>query len=94
MYWRQEQLLLEQLGPLDSRRLSRLKFATATLVAGWTLLALTGVSTIYVAVMPALFILALVVAAGLIVAGTIAYMLARPAARRLVWPPGLQGATA
>jgi copper/silver efflux system protein len=87
-YWRQEQLLWEQLLPLDRARLIRLQLATAVLCGGWALLGLTLVSTIYVAVPAALFTVALVASSVLIAGGTAAYLLQRPAARRLVWPPG------
>src|SRR5215204_2851848 len=72
-YWRQEQLLWEQLAPLDPTRLSRLKLATATLAAGWTLLVVTLVSTIYVAISSAVLTVAVIVAGLLIVGGTGAY---------------------
>ena len=86
-YWRQEQLLWEQLAPLDASRLSRLKLATAALGVGWALLAMAGVSTIYVALSPTLFSLGLAMSVALIAGGTAAYLLQRPSARRLVWPP-------
>lgn len=86
-YWRQEQLLWEQLAPLDGSRLSRLKLATAALGVGWALLAMAGVSTIYVALSPTLFSLGLAMSVALIAGGTAAYLLQRPSARRLVWPP-------
>ena len=88
-YWRQEQLLWEQLEPLDSPRLARLKLATAALSAGWVLLAATGISTIYVTLSSTILTLSAVLAVLLIVGGTVSYLLQRPLARRLVWPaPG------
>jgi Cu(I)/Ag(I) efflux system membrane protein CusA/SilA len=85
-YFRQEQLLWEQLAPLDSSRLSRMKVATAVLAIGWTLAFATLVSTIYVTVWPVVFTLSLVFSMVLIVGGAGAYLLQRPHARQLVWP--------
>ena len=85
-YWRQEQLLWEHLAPRDASRLLRLKLATAALGTGWALLGLALVSTIYVAISPPLFALALVLAAVLIISGGAMYARERPGARHLVWP--------
>jgi Cu(I)/Ag(I) efflux system membrane protein CusA/SilA len=90
-YWRQEQLLWEQLAPLDPARLWRMKLSTGALGAGWALLSATLVSTIYVSMSPPVFTLGLVVAVLLVAVGTGAYLVQRPAARRLVWPPGSRG---
>jgi Cu(I)/Ag(I) efflux system membrane protein CusA/SilA len=92
-YWRQEQLLWEQLEPLDSSRLTRLKVATGILATGYALLAATLVSTIYVSVSRGLYGAGLFVSAALVVGGTMAYLLQRPSARRLVWPAGTEGAS-
>jgi copper/silver efflux system protein len=86
-YWRQEQLLWEQLAPIDASRLSRLQLSTTVLAVGWALLGAALVSTIYVTLPGAVFTLAVVVSALLIAGGTAAYLVQRPAARRLVWPP-------
>jgi Cu(I)/Ag(I) efflux system membrane protein CusA/SilA len=91
-YWRQEQLLWEQLEPLDSARLRRLKAATAVLATGYALVASVLVSTIYVSIPVGLFIAGLVTGGALIIGGTVAYLVQRPSARRLVWPPGTEGA--
>lgn len=85
-YWRQEQLLWEQLAPLEPPRLWRLQLATAILGAGWSLLAITLVSPIYVTVSSGTYALGLTSAALLILGGTSWYLVQRPAARRLVWP--------
>jgi Cu(I)/Ag(I) efflux system membrane protein CusA/SilA len=85
-YWRQEQLLWEQLAPLNGARLRRLKLATLALSAGWLLAALALVSTIYVSVSSEALTLALVLAVFLIIGGSSTYLLERPGARRLVWP--------
>jgi len=86
-YWRQEQLLWEQLAPLDPSRLGRLKLATAALATGYALGAAALVSTIYVTLSAAAFALGIAISVALIVAGTGAYLVQRPRARRLVWPP-------
>jgi Cu(I)/Ag(I) efflux system membrane protein CusA/SilA len=86
-YFRQEQLLWEQLELLDRLRLRRLRIATGVLGVGWFLLLAALVSTLYVSLPAAGFVSALVFALGLTVAGTAWYLLERPAARRQVWPP-------
>jgi Cu(I)/Ag(I) efflux system membrane protein CusA/SilA len=90
-YWRQEQLLWEQLEPLDTPRLTRLKLATAAFGAGSALLGATLVSTIYVSVPAGLYAACLALALGLMLVGSGAYLVQRPPARRLVWPPGTEG---
>jgi Cu(I)/Ag(I) efflux system membrane protein CusA/SilA len=86
-YWRQEQLLWERLDELDPRRLLRMKIARAVLSAGCVVLTTLGLSTIYVTLPAAAFYSALAIALTTIVAGTAAYFVLRPVARRLVWPP-------
>ena len=85
-YWRQEQLLWERLTELDPRRLQRLQAAAAVLSTGWALLAVLGVSAIYVTLAAPLTYVALLAGVAAIVAGTAAYVAMRPAARRQVWP--------
>lgn len=85
-YWRQEELLWERLASLDPRRLGRLRLSAYAQGAGWTLLVGTAVSAFYVTVPHGLFVALLVTAAVVIAAGTIAYLVERPAARRMVWP--------
>jgi Cu(I)/Ag(I) efflux system membrane protein CusA/SilA len=87
-YWRQEQLLWEQLGPLDSARLTRMRVASAVLSTGFALLGLTLVAPIYMKLSVLAFTGGLVVGAGLVVLGGALYAVQRPAARRLVWPTG------
>jgi Cu(I)/Ag(I) efflux system membrane protein CusA/SilA len=89
-YWRQEQLLWEQLAPLDPRRLGRLQAATAALGLGWLLLSACWVAPIYAAIPASASALGLAASALLIMTGTVWYLLQRPAARRQVWPPGLR----
>jgi hypothetical protein len=85
-YWRQEQLLWEQLVPLDSRRLSRLQAATAILGVGWLLLLGCLVAPVYIALSDPAFAGGISAASLLIIAGTVWYFVLRPAARRQVWP--------
>jgi copper/silver efflux system protein len=85
-YWRQEQLLWEQLEPLDPRRLWRLQAATVTLGVGWLLLSASLVAPVYVPLSTPAFAGGLGVAALLIITGTLWYFVLRPAARRQVWP--------
>jgi Cu(I)/Ag(I) efflux system membrane protein CusA/SilA len=87
-YWRQEQVLHERLIELDPLRRKRLRVASATLSAGWVLLAAIGVSLIYVTLDRGLTYAALIAASLTIVGGTVAYLVQRPKARRLVWPAG------
>ena len=88
-YWRQEELLWEQLAPLDARRLWRLQAATVTLGAGWLLLSACLVVPVYVALSKPAWVGGLCAAAVLIIGGTLWYFGLRPAARRQVWPhPG------
>jgi Cu(I)/Ag(I) efflux system membrane protein CusA/SilA len=85
-YWRREQLLWEQLGPLDRGRLGRLQAATATLGFGWATLAACLISTVYVALSTGAYVAGLVAAALLIASGTTWYFIERPSARERVWP--------
>jgi Cu(I)/Ag(I) efflux system membrane protein CusA/SilA len=85
-YWRQEQVLHERLLELDPRRRQRLRIASAVQAVGWTVLVGLGVSLIYVSLASVLVHSILAVATAAIVAGTVAYLVWRPAAKRLVWP--------
>ncbi len=85
-YWRFEQLLWERLASLDPARLARLKILAGTQAFGWTLLAATGASLIYVTPPRAALAAALALAATAIVIGAAAYATLRPAAKRAVWP--------
>ena len=85
-YWRQEQLLWEKLEPLDPRRLMRLKAATALIGAGAVLGSATVIAPIYAAVSSAFLLASATVAVVAMVGGTVAYLVQRPTARRLVWP--------
>lgn len=86
-YWRQEQLLWEQLAPLDPRRLWHLQVATLTLGLGWMLTSVMLIAPVYVELSGTLFALGLATSAMLIFGGTVWYFVHRPAARRQVWPP-------
>src|SRR5690606_39178868 len=74
-YWRHEQLMWQRLARLDPRRLARLRGATATLAAGWALLAISAVSPVYVTISTASQVLGLVAAALLVVGGTAWYLI-------------------
>ena len=85
-YWRQEQLLWERLGPIDSARLRRLRLLTTMHQASWVLLAAIGVAAVYTG-WPRPVLAASAIAAGLAVAGTfLLYLRERPEAARLAWP--------
>jgi Cu(I)/Ag(I) efflux system membrane protein CusA/SilA len=86
-YWRQEQLLWQKLEPLDAARLSRLRLSTAMIALGCLLQVGPLISRIYVSMSPPVFVVLELTAAILTLAGTVSYLVARPAARRLVWPP-------
>ncbi len=86
-YWRQEQVLWERLEPLDPARLALLRRWTRLQAGGWTALLAVLVSRFYWESMPgALLAAALVAGAAAVAWGTAAYLSARPAARRQVWP--------
>jgi Cu(I)/Ag(I) efflux system membrane protein CusA/SilA len=86
-YWRQEQVLWERLGPVDPARLGALRHLTWLQSSGWAAMASALVVRFYWAAMPPwLLWLALAAGAAAAAAGAAAYLRARPAARRLVWP--------
>jgi len=87
-YWRQEQLLWEQLQPLDAHRLGRLKLGSALIATGAAVLACVSVATIYVSVPSMTFTLSWISALAMTVAGLAVYAAHRRPARRLVWPLG------
>jgi Cu(I)/Ag(I) efflux system membrane protein CusA/SilA len=93
-YWRQEQVLWERLAPLDGALLRRLTRLALVQKAAWAGLALAGAAAFYLPA-PA-WILWLAAAAALAVAlvGAVAYLRARPAARRLVWPAAVAAVAA
>src|SRR5690606_2674926 len=85
-YWRQEELLWERLATLDPKRLATLRRWTAVLGAGWLGLATMLVLPLYVDLSSTLWWTGMGLVFVLIAVGTLAYLGARPAARRLVWP--------
>jgi Cu(I)/Ag(I) efflux system membrane protein CusA/SilA len=85
-YWRLEQLLWERLAEVDRARLGRLRLWTGVLASGWGLGLAAAVSTIYIGWPGTLLGGTLLAAAVAIAVGTVAYLVARPAARRAVWP--------
>jgi Cu(I)/Ag(I) efflux system membrane protein CusA/SilA len=85
-YFRREELLWEKLAPLDASRLTGLKRATVALTLGVSSLGALLVAPIYVDISTTLRLLGLAIALLLVLGGTAAYLLGRPAASRLVWP--------
>jgi copper/silver efflux system protein len=85
-YWRQEELLFERLATLDPAALRRLRTAAWTAFVGLVALASVAVSTVYVTWPAAPLVVAAVVALLVALGGAAAYVAARPAARRIVWP--------
>ena len=85
-YWRQEQVLWERLEVLDPLRLASLRGRTRVLATGWALLTAIAVAAAYAELPRAAWVAAILAASALIVGGSAAYLRARPAARRLVWP--------
>jgi len=86
-YWRQEQLLHELLEPIDPGRLSRMRIAIWVLGGGWILGIATAISLVYGTLPQTLLITAAAVSVAAVLGGTVFYMMLRPAAHRLVWPP-------
>ena len=87
-YWRYEELLWEKLAELNERMLNRLKLFRATLGAGAAVAVALLLSRIYVSLPKAWFAGGLVLGVVLFVAGTAAYLIQHPQARRIVWPAG------
>ncbi|HWM86064.1 MAG TPA: efflux RND transporter permease subunit, partial [Kofleriaceae bacterium] len=90
-YWRQEQLLLERLQPLDARRWRVMSAAVLAIKASW-IAALAAGLLLVMFDQPALapWLTGTAILAGLVQLGAIAfYLVKRPAARRTVWPPQL-----
>ena len=85
-YWRREQLLWEQLAPLDAPRLLRLQAATALIAVGAVGLLAVLLAPIYVEVPHQLRSLGLGASLLFMLAGGMAYSLMHRHARRLVWP--------
>ena len=77
-YWRQEQLMWERLEEQQSQLLPALK--------GWTAAIAGGAASIYLTFPGQTLLLRELGAATIFLAGVAAYVLQRPAARRLVWP--------
>jgi Cu(I)/Ag(I) efflux system membrane protein CusA/SilA len=85
-YWRQEQVLLDRLAPLDAplrRRLERLALAQKL---AWSALLGAGVAGFYLPVPAWATAAAAAVSLAAALTGAAAYLRARPAASRLVWP--------
>ena len=85
-YWRQEQLLWERLAGLDAARLAGLRGWARVQGAGWALLASVLALAFFLEPPRAAWASGAVAGGLLVLAGTVAYLRARPAARALVWP--------
>jgi len=85
-YWRQEQVLWSRLGELDGGRLDLLRRWTWLQRAGWGALVAVLVARFYWEMPGWLLGLGAGLSAAAILASAAAYLAARPAARRLVWP--------
>jgi len=86
-YWRQEQVLWERLADLDPPRRRSLEAWTTVQKIGWYALAGVVAATFYVDLPGWAVLLLSLGAGGTALAGAVAYLRRRPAARRLVWPP-------
>jgi copper/silver efflux system protein len=83
-YWRNEELLWDRLrsdAPSDLRRLAAFAYLQA---GGWALLAVLGISLVYVSLPRVALVLALSVAGLAVVAGLALYLATRASARRLI----------
>jgi Cu(I)/Ag(I) efflux system membrane protein CusA/SilA len=91
-YWRQEQVLWEQLDDLDPDRLRRLRAWARVQAAGWLGALSVAVVAIYLDVPRAALVVAGAGAAVAIAVAVARYLVLRPQARRLVWPDAAPGA--
>jgi hypothetical protein len=90
-YWRLDQLILERLVDLDPARRARM-LRTAHAAAALAIVAAAFVVLpVYVEVPRAVWGGGAVTAAALAAAAFVVYLAQRPAAKRLVWPPGKRG---
>ncbi len=85
-YWRQEQVLWEQLALLDAALMARLERWALVQKVGWGALSATAVAAFYVPAPAWAFWLAGAAALALVGLGTRRYLTVRPAATQLVWP--------
>jgi len=85
-YWRLEQLLWERLATLSPERLLRLEILRGVITGGFVVALGLGVARIYTTLPPQLNLTLLALATVAVVGGSIAYLITRPAAKRLVWP--------
>ncbi len=85
-YWRQEELLWERLADLDQRALRWLKLSSACLSTGLAVVIGMGVLHFYVPLEKPALLSCISLGAIMAVAGSVLYLIERPAARRLVWP--------
>jgi Cu(I)/Ag(I) efflux system membrane protein CusA/SilA len=85
-YWRREQVLWERLAGLEPRLLARLRALAYAQAAAWGVATAALTSTIYVAWPRPLLAAVLGVCGAVAAGGFVAYLAARPAGHRLVWP--------
>jgi copper/silver efflux system protein len=85
-YWRQEELLWQRLAAAAPARWRRLRIAAAVGAAGAAVAAMAGVASVYVTFPGRSLVFAEIAAALVFLGGIAAYVVDRPAARRLVWP--------
>jgi Cu(I)/Ag(I) efflux system membrane protein CusA/SilA len=86
-YWRQEQLMWERLAALDGGKFRTLRRSAAAVGAGAALGLAAALSRIYVELPPLALMAVDLLAINLFLGGLGRYLVARPAARALVWPP-------
>jgi copper/silver efflux system protein len=86
-YWRLEQLLWERLETAGAALLRRLKVDAAIIAAGATLAAALGLANVYLTFPGRSLLLGELLAAAVFLGGVGSYIVHRPAARQMVWPP-------
>ncbi len=85
-YWRYEQLLWERLLAVDSALLGRLRRDAWILGMGAAATVALAVARLYVDVPGSMYRVGQLIGGAVFLAGTAAYLLHRPAARREIWP--------
>ncbi len=85
-YWRQEQVLWARVAALDAALRARLQRWATVQRAGWAGLVAAPVAAFYLPGPAWIFWALAALSAMVVVAGTLRYLGARPAAHRLVWP--------
>jgi Cu(I)/Ag(I) efflux system membrane protein CusA/SilA len=91
-YWRREQLLHERLVAAAPAWRASLRASALVVGLGWAMLAALGVAAIYVTVPAHVVRVAATAATLAIVGGAALYLVERPRASRLIWPPATRPA--